>query len=217
MAYTIKRKPVKAPRRRNAVLDKIKSDHLPASTAAVREGAQEVTEKLRADISRWTRVRRAVSLKPTMGCIDCDTTGKVDCAACGGGGNQKIVWNDEIQQCQTCAGTGQVTCSDCMGHGEVENVHRKKLKFVLVVGGIGWAYILFRLWGGDVLPEQQAKYITRGGGGSTSAAAPARGSLGQRGTRGQSVPAGAGGAQQPGVTQPGTGQPSGVRHPGTGR
>jgi hypothetical protein len=199
MAYTVKRKPAKPDKpARPSVLDKLKPDHLPAiPTEAVKEGAQEVKAKLKEDFSRWTRVRRAVSLKPMVGCLNCDASGKTACGACGGAGNQKMVWNDEIQQCQTCEGTGEVTCAECAGYGEVENVHRKKLIAVFIFGGLAWAYILFRLWGGDILPEQRAKFLTRGGGGgSTGAPAATHGSLGQtHGSRG--------GATPPGGAQPG--------------
>lgn len=217
MAYTVKRKPEKPARSGSSVLNKLKPDHLPIPTDTVKESAQEVKEKLREDFSRWTRVRRAVSLKPMVGCLACDAIGKVECGACGGAGNQKLVWNEEIQQCQTCAGTGQVTCAECMGRGEVENVHRKKLIAVLVIGGLAWAYILFRLWGGDILPEQRAKYLTRGGGGgATGAPAPTRGTLGRpHATAPNGAQPGARGAMgmpgQPGSTLgPRMGQPGGM-------
>ncbi len=199
MAYTVKRKPQKVHRERISILDKVKSDKLGLPTEAVKEGAHEVTAKLREDLGRWSRVRRVVSLKPTMGCIDCDTTGKVVCQACGGGGNQKLVWNDEVQQCPTCEGTGTVTCSECTGRGEVENAHRKKLIAILVIGGLMWAYVLFRLWGGDILPEQRSKYMAGGGGGGVTSTAPR-----------------AGAANLPGGAQPGrsTGQPRGTDRSG---
>jgi hypothetical protein len=229
MAYTVKRQPAKPPkpeRSGNSVLNKLKPDHLPIPTETVKESAHEVKEKLREDFSRWTRVRRAVSLKPMVGCLACDASGKVACGACGGAGNQKLVWNEEVQQCQTCEGTGEVTCSECMGRGEVENVHRKKIIAVFVIGGLAWAYVLFRLWGGDILPEQQAKYLTRGGGGgSTGAPAPTRGAMGQKhGTGSATLSGGAqpgangaagmlgqpGSAGGPRLGQPRIGQPGGM-------
>jgi hypothetical protein len=209
MAYTVKRKPQKPERSGPSVLEKLKPAHIPIPTDVVKEGAHEVSEKLREDLGRWTRVRRAASLKPIVGCLDCDTTGKVACAACGGGGMQKLVWNEEVQPCPTCEGTGQVTCSACMGSGHVENAHRKKLIAVLVIGGLAWAYILFRLWGGDILPEQRAKYLARGGGGGSTGAAPVKTTLGQRGTSTHAQPNGQPGTagQMPGgFTAPNGGQ-----------
>jgi hypothetical protein len=227
MAYTVKRKPMKPEkpaRAGSSILSKLKPDHLPIPTETVKEGAHEVTEKLKADISRIARVRRAVSLKPIVGCLDCDATGKAPCGACGGAGNQKLVWNDEIQQCATCDGTGQVTCAECMGRGTVENTNRKKLIWMLVLGGIAWAYVLFRLWGGDILPEQRAKYLTRGGGGgATGAQAPAGGVLGHPGANhiGAGRPNGAGprgAAGQPGMPgQPPVGRPMGSGFGAQGR
>lgn len=146
-------------------MNKIMPKPSPQTREAVKEGAAEVREKLKSDISRWTRARRFVSLKPTLDCMECDGTGKHACSACGGEGLQKVVWNEEEQACPTCVGKGTVTCVECAGIGEVENKHRKKLVWVLAIGGLAWGYILFRLWGGDVAPELRARYLSGGGGG----------------------------------------------------
>jgi len=43
--------------------------------------------KLKADLSRMTRVRRVVSIKPTMGCVSCDATANSHVLAATGLGN----------------------------------------------------------------------------------------------------------------------------------
>jgi hypothetical protein len=139
---------------------------------SVREGANEVKAKLRSDLSRVSRVRRAVSIKPTMGCVSCDASGKLPCNSCDGTGKSKIVLSDmEQERCHTCDGNGQVTCVDCAGRGIIPNVHRKKILWTLGLGAAAWAFVLWRIWGGDVLPEQAAKMknaIGVGGGGGHS-------------------------------------------------
>jgi hypothetical protein len=149
---------------------------------SVREGAEEVRAKLKSDLSRMSRVRRAVSLKPTMGCIPCDASGKVPCLSCDGTGKSKIVISEEDQEeCHTCEGTGRVTCVDCEGRGILPNIHRKKILWVLGVGVACWAFVFWRIWGGDVLPEQAAKIrssVGAVGGGHTSGAKPVTGTRG---------------------------------------
>jgi len=137
--------------------------------ATVREGADEVRAKLRQDLSRLTRFRRGISLKPTMGCIECDATGRVPCSSCAGSGQAKIVLGDKPEPCHTCDGRGTVTCIECAGRGRVPNVHRKKVLWLLGIGGLAWAFVLYRMWGGDVLPEQVASL--KGGGGKAVPAA----------------------------------------------
>jgi hypothetical protein len=128
-----------------------------------KEGAEEVRAKLRGDISRLTRFRRGVSLKPSMGCIDCDATGKLPCISCDGSGRAKVLMGDEPEPCLTCDGKGYVTCTTCAGRGWVLNKNRKKLLWILGIGGLAWLFVFYRLWGGDVLPEQIANI--KGGGG----------------------------------------------------
>ena len=219
MAYTVKRQPVKPQRERSKILDKVKIDKLAIPTDTVKEGASEVSTKLREDLGKWTRIRSAVSLRPMVGCMTCDTTGKVSCGACGGSGNQKMVWNEEVQQCPTCEGACTVTCSECMGQGQVENTKRKMLLVCLVLGGLCWGYVLFRLWGGDILPEQQSKYMAGGGGGgNTGTAGGPKRAMGQpggavgNGAGGPSDSHGTNGAH-PGGMQP----PNGMANPNTGR
>jgi hypothetical protein len=130
-----------------------------------REGAAEVKEKLRADISNWSKFRRFISLAPTMLCLDCEGTGRTHCTGCGGTGQQKLVWNDEISSCPTCQGSGSVTCVECIGKGRIPNKRRKMFLWLFAVGGLCWGYFLFRIWGGDVAPELNAKYLHGGGGG----------------------------------------------------
>ena len=137
----------------------------------LREGAAEVRDKLRQDfstISRWTRVRRFVSLSPTMMCPDCDGARQVTCGACGGVGKQKVVWNDEEIICEGCKGEKVQNCGNCFGRGRVKNIHRKKFLWLLGIGCLGWLFLLFELWGRDLLPEQSAKYLHGGGGGGTA-------------------------------------------------
>src|SRR5437016_1121282 len=117
------------------------TDFSPRET--VREGAAEVKAKLKSDLSRVTRVRRAVSVRPMMGCIQCDATGRLPCASCDGTGKSKIVVGDVADNCATCEGKGTVTCVDCSGRGEVPNIHRKKIFWVLGIGAAAW---LVALW-----------------------------------------------------------------------
>jgi len=141
----------------------------------VREGAQEVTEKLRQDLSRWSRLRRFVSLKQEIPCLDCDGAGKVQCTACSGSGKSAMVRDDgEQEACPRCGGQGSITCIECGGKGVIPNRHRKPLIAVLWVGGIAWAIILFELWGGDILPAQRAAVLQRGEHGRSVPVSPAR-------------------------------------------
>src|SRR5438105_7974360 len=110
------------------------SHSFPGSTPreTLKEGAAEVKEKLKSDLSHLARFRRGVSLKPTMGCIDCDATGKVPCAGCGGTGEQRLILDAEkTEQCATCQGTGQVTCVTCAGRRFVPNINRKRILWIL--------------------------------------------------------------------------------------
>ena len=162
------------------------SDFLPRTT--FKEGAAEVKDKLRTDISRLTRFRRGVSLKPTMGCIECDATGKLPCISCDGSGKSKVVLREEAEPCATCDGKGYVTCTTCAGRGWVLNRNRKKLLWLVAVGGLAWLIVFWQMWSGDVLPEQVANL--KGGGGKAarppaptgSVAAPGGASTGRGGT-----------------------------------
>lgn len=140
------------------------TDFTPRET--VKASAAEVKAKLKSDLSRMTRVRRAVSVKPMMGCVACDATGRLPCITCDGTGKSKVVVSEEAENCATCEGRGTVTCVDCSGRGEVPNVHRKKILWVLGIGGAAWLIVFWVLWGPDILPQQRAKYISGGGGGS---------------------------------------------------
>jgi hypothetical protein len=139
--------------------------HRPSSARqTLREGAEEVREKLKADLSHFARARRAVSLKPTVGCLSCDATGKVACGTCGGSGHARFVMGEEPEKCHTCLGSGHVTCVECAGRGWVLNKHRKKIIWLLAVGAAAWALVLYRLWGGDIAPEMRANLFKTGGG-----------------------------------------------------
>jgi hypothetical protein len=141
----------------------------------MREGADEVRAKLREDLSRWTRTRRYVSLKPEIGCLACDAAGKIECAACGGTGRSAVVLDDGRQEsCPRCDGSGATTCVECAGRGRIANRHRRTMLWLLVVGGIAWLMILFQLWGRDVLPEQRAAILQRGEHGRAVQAPPPR-------------------------------------------
>ncbi len=143
--------------------------------AEVREGAEEVKAKLREDLSRWARLRRFVSLKPEIPCLECDGAGKIQCAACRGTGKSAIVTETgEQEPCPHCGGHGSITCVDCAGRGVIPNRNRKPLIWILVAGGVAWALILFQLWGGDILPEQRAAVLQRGEHGRSVVAPPQR-------------------------------------------
>ena len=156
------------------------SDFLPQTT--FKEGAAEVREKLRTDISKLARFRRGVSLKPSMGCIDCDATGKLPCISCDGTGKSKVVLQEQPEPCATCEGKGYVTCTTCAGRGWVLNKNRKKLLWVMGIGGLAWLFVFYRLWGGDVAPEQVARI--RGGGGKATRAPVPPGAVARPGTLG---------------------------------
>lgn len=141
------------------------SAHLPGHHETFREGAEEVKAKLRADLSRWTRARRAISLKPTLPCSECDSTGRTLCESCHGRGKQGIEFHGEQYACMTCEGTGHVTCVECAGTGSVVNVHRKKILWLIAIGAAAWLLVLLRLYmtERDILPGFRAE----GGGQST--------------------------------------------------
>jgi len=129
----------------------------------VREGAQEVKEKLREDLSRWGKVRRFVSLKPTIPCLECDGRGKLECGTCRGTGKMPFTpESGQPEDCPKCGGSGTITCVDCAGKGYVPNPHRTKLLVVLWAGGFAWLLILIQLWGRDILPEERARLLQRG-------------------------------------------------------
>src|SRR2546421_10953356 len=151
------------------------SDFVPRTT--FKEGAAEVKAKLRTDISRLTRFRRGVSIRPSMGCIDCDATGKLPCISCDGTGKAKVILREEPEPCATCDGQGYVTCTTCMGRGWVLNKNRKKILWLLGLGGLAWLFFFFRLWGGDVLPEQVANI--KGGGGKAAKSQSPTGAVAQ--------------------------------------
>lgn len=134
-----------------------------ATRETITEGAAEVKAKLREDLSRWSRTRRFATLKPEIPCLECDGAGKIQCAACGGTGLSKLVLDDGRQEaCVKCDGKGAITCVVCAGKGLVANAHRKTMLWLLAVGGLAWLFILFQLWGRDVLPEQRAAILQRG-------------------------------------------------------
>lgn len=164
----------------------------PSQRAAVQEGADELKSRLRADLSRWFRVRRHASLGPTVGCIACDAKGRSPCVNCGGAGRIGPVVDGQQAACTNCDATGNVTCIDCAGSGLVPNVHRKKVIVLLSLGCLAWLVVLFWLWGGDVAPEFRANLRGEGGGQSMPEAA-------RRGVM-QAAPSGAPG---PGVSAPG--------------
>src|SRR6185369_13324709 len=118
--------------------------------ATVKEGAAEVKAKLKSDFSKIARARRSVSIKPMMGCRECDATGRVPCSTCDGSGHTKVTFGDTPENCHTCEGRGTVTCVDCAGRGIVPNIHRKKILWIVGIGVAAWAFVLWRLWGGDV-------------------------------------------------------------------
>jgi hypothetical protein len=144
----------------------------PIRHSVLKEGAEEVGAKLRADISRWARVRRMVSIKPTVPCITCEGTGKVTCEVCGGTGKTKVILNEVQEDCPHCDGTGQVTCVDCAGAGQVPNVYRKPILWTLGLGAVAWLIVLWVLLGRDVMPEERAHLVGGGGGGVVAGRAP---------------------------------------------
>lgn len=172
------------------------------------QGAAEVKEKLKSDLSHWARVRRFASLKPMMGCVTCDATGRIPCSSCEGTGHTKFIVGDKPEACATCLGKGTVTCAECMGRGELPNVHRKKVLWLLAIGCLAWAFVLYRLWGGDVAPEM---INGRGGGGRATkpanpmgAVAPGRAPENPAGARGVVTPnPNMGMGYRPGVLNPG--------------
>lgn len=154
----------------------------------VREGAQEVKEKLRQDLSRWAKARRYVSLKERIPCVACDGAGKIVCAACEGSGKGVYAKEDGTRMdCERCGGNGSTTCTECAGKGTVLNPHRKKLIWLLWIGAVAWLLIFLQLWGRDILPEQRAKLLQRGEHGKSISAPPP--------SAGSGVPLAPGGAQ----------------------
>jgi len=146
-----------------------------AARETISEGAAEVKAKLRDDLSRWSRTRRFVSLKPRIPCMECDGAGKTQCSVCAGSGRSRMVLEDGRQEaCTSCDGTGANTCVVCAGRGMVANAHRRTMLWVLGIGGVAWLLILFQLWGRDVLPEQRAAILQRGEHGNAVTAPPSR-------------------------------------------
>ncbi|NLI00753.1 MAG: hypothetical protein GX446_14820 [Chthonomonadales bacterium] len=134
-----------------------------AARETLSEGAAEVKAKLKEDLSRWSRARRVVSLKPIIPCLECDGAGKHQCSACEGSGHSRLVLEDGSQDaCSKCGGSGAITCVVCAGRGTVTNAYRKPMLWLLAAGGLAWLLILFQLWGRDVLPEQRARVFQRG-------------------------------------------------------
>lgn len=162
----------------------------------VREGVSEVRDKLRADLSRWGRARRAVSLKPIMSCADCDATGRVTCPTCEGSGKSRLVMGEKPDPCPTCEGKGSVSCVMCAGKGEVPNVHRKKVLGILIAGAAAWLFFLVRLYmmDHDLLPG----FRPSGGG----QALPAGGGASRGGPSAGVTPAANDGVAQPPGLQP---------------
>ncbi len=186
---------------------------------SIKEGAAEVKAKLKSDISRWTRFRGAVSIKPLVACKECFGKGRVECISCDGTGKSKVVLNDAPENCHTCGGQGTVTCTECSGRGLVPNVHRKKILWLIGIGGAAWLFVLWSLLGRDVAPESIAK-LKGGGGRSTGAPVP----LGTRapaavpGGRGATVimPGGGTGVTPRGMGMPGRTMPGGYGAVGGG-
>jgi hypothetical protein len=149
-----------------------------AARETISEGAAEVKEKLREDLSRWSRARRFVSLKHEIPCLECDGAGRIQCHVCGGTGKSRLVLEDGTQEpCVQCDGRGSITCVVCTGKGQVPNAHRKTMLWLMVAGGLAWLFILFQLWGRDILPEQRAAVLQRGEHGK-AVSAPQPGPLG---------------------------------------
>lgn len=181
------------------------------SREAVREGVAEVREKLREDLSRWARARRAVSLKPMLSCMECDGAGRRACASCGGSGKGRVGADGAAPPCVHCDAQGTLTCVECAGSGLVPNTNRKRLLVVLWLGVAAWVLVFLRLYlmEHDVLPAFRA----RGGGASTGvprgAAMP--GAVGQPGAPAAGMGPGAGGG---GYQAPTAGYGAPARQPG---
>ncbi len=175
----------------------------------VSEGVAEVKDRLREDISRLKKVRRGITLRTTMECLECEGNGRVICQSCGGLGKAKVVFGDEPGACETCVGSGRIGCVTCLGKGSLANPHRKKVLIVLGVGGVAWLLVFLRLWMGsfDVLPAVRAT----GGGEVAPRNSPMTSPMSGPGETVQ--PGGAPGtAPQPGALQPQSGftAPSGA-------
>jgi hypothetical protein len=184
------------------------SDHAAPPTSTVKEMAGDIRESMRGSLSGVSRVRRGISLRPILPCIDCDN-GKVVCDVCKGTGKATVVWNDEVTPCAVCGGVGSRKCSVCDGRGFVVNTHRKKVLWLLILGFVGWGAAAYMIWGGDLFPESRAKLFKSGGGqvnmSSGNLRRPDRTSVDREGNRVQrySAPGGGGMMIQPGSgTQP---------------
>ncbi len=167
----------------------------------VREGAHEVREKLRDDLSRWSRIRRHVSLKPEIGCLACDAMGKIACSACGGSGKSAMVMENGAQEpCVRCDGHGSTTCVECAGAGLIPNTRRKVFLGLIIAGAIAWALVLIQLLGRDLLPEQRAALLERNDHGRSVTIAPGavqRDAPPSQAPPGRAVPTGQGQAHGP--------------------
>ena len=150
------------------------------------ESVSAIAGKVKADIAGVTGFRRYISLRRLIRCGDCDGIGILSCAGCGGAGEQKMVWNDEVSKCEPCAGTGEVTCDECMGRKFVKNPYRKFVVWAAVAGCLGWSWVIFSIWGSSLFPEEQSKLIHGGGNGGAPTVTirknnPTRNSGGRRG------------------------------------
>ena len=144
---------------------------------AENESVSELKGKLKADLAGASDFRQYLTLRKLMRCTECRATGILVCPSCLGSGEQKMVWNDEITKCEACDGKGEVTCAECMGRKFVLNPHRKKILILAGVGTLGWAWVLFSIYGPSILPEQQSKMLHGGGSGGPAAVPVQKGSI----------------------------------------
>lgn len=141
----------------------------PSTGDGVKEGAAEISERFKSDLSRWMKLRNNISLKPIINCKECDGIGKYACATCNGQGFQNVMMSDEKARCSVCDGTGKVTCIYCSGKGLVDNPYQKPLKWTLIIGGVAILLVLLQMYfmNHDLVPGLGKK----GGGGSISTGA----------------------------------------------
>ena len=159
----------------------------------------ELKGKVKSDLAGVTGFRRYLSLRRLIRCGECDGIGILSCAGCAGSGEQRMVWNDEVSQCEPCGGTGQVTCDECMGRKRVRNPYRQYVVGAAFVGALGWAWIIFSVWGPGLFPEEQAKLMHGGGSGGTSNVVTRKGSAPRNSTgrRGGNMAPGGGSRTMP--------------------
>ncbi|MEP6755374.1 MAG: hypothetical protein ABJA67_07730 [Chthonomonadales bacterium] len=146
---------------------------------AENEAVSELRSKLKSDLSQASGFSQYLTLRRTMKCSECGATGIVQCVVCNGEGKQRMIWNDEISTCEACEGKGEVTCGECEGRKFVLNPHRKKILILAGIGAACWAWILFSIYGPQVLPEQQAKLLHGGGAGGAAMISVQKGTIGK--------------------------------------